>query len=244
MNERLDPALERALAALQDEQPDARFERALRARFLGASSARRRPRAWVTALAAAAGLALALWTWRAARGEGADAWRVLAVEGEVTLDGRALELADLESGGRLRSGPDGGLRLVLGKRLALALGPDSDIELPAQRASHAAWRLRANAGHLALRTGPEFAGARLQVLAPDAEVEVLGTRFAVDLYEDGTCVCCSEGRVDVRSLRAEAARAQVPPGGMAYAHAQGGITTGEVQPEHSSALDALEDVFD
>lgn len=244
MSGELDPALERALAALAEERPDPRFERELRARFLGERAARRTRRAWLTALAAAAGLTLALSLWRGARGESASAWRVLAVQGRVTLDGRAVAVADLEAGGRLRTGPEGGLWIALGRRVALALGPESELDLPALPAPAADWRLQAHAGHLALRTGPDFARARLLVRAPDAEVAVLGTRFAIDVDEDGTCVCCSEGRVDVRSLRDDAARAEVSPGGRAYAHAHGGITTGGLQPEHAPALEALENVFD
>lgn len=236
-----DPALERVLSALREEQPDPRFERELRARFVGARSSRRTRRAWITALAAAAGLTLALSLWRAAR---PPAWRVLATQGEATLDGRDLSAADLARGGRLRTGPQGGLRLALGRRVALVVGPDSEIELPALAATASEWLLRAHAGHLALRTGPQFAGERLRVLAPDAEVDVFGTRFAVDVYPDGTCVCCSEGEVDVRSRHADNSHAQVSPGGMAFAHTHGAITTGGVQPEHAPALDALEDAFD
>ena len=97
--------------------------------------------------------------------------------------------------------------------------------------------------HLAVRTGPEFAGSRLVVRAPDAEVAVLGTRFAVDVVPAGTCVCCGEGRVDVRSLR-DGAAAAVDPGGMAFAHTAGTISTGAVQSEHAPALAALEDAFE
>jgi hypothetical protein len=47
----------------------------------------------------------------------------------------------------------------------------------------------------------------------------------------------------VRSLR-DGAAAEVDPGGMAFAHAAGTITTGAVQPDHAPALAALEDAFE
>jgi ferric-dicitrate binding protein FerR (iron transport regulator) len=242
-DDELDPALERALEALVEERPDARFARLQRARFVGAGAVHLRRRRVLAALAAAAGVAVALSLWRGTRAPDAPAWRVLAARGPVTLDGAALDAATLARGGRLRTGPAGELRLVLGRSLALLVGPDSELDLPALAALGDDWRIGARSGHLALRTGPDFAGSRLSVRAPDAEVAVLGTRFAVDVFPEGTCVCCGEGRVDVRSLR-DGAAAEVDPGGMAFAHAAGTITTGAVQPDHAPALAALEDAFE
>lgn len=242
-DDELDPALEQALEALREERPDPRFRRELRARFVGARQARTPRRAWIAgALAAAAGLALALAWWRA--GASAPAWSVVASQGDVTLDGRTLDAAELSAGGRLRTGPSARLQLVLGRRVALGLGPDSEIVLPAPEAADGAWLLEARSGHLAVRTGPEFAGSQLTVRAPDADVAVVGTRFAVDVYGEGTCVCCGAGRVDVRSRREGAAQMRVEPGGMAFAHAAGGFSTGEVLPDHAPALAALDALFE
>ena len=242
-DDELDPALERALESLVEERPDPRFARLQRARFVGAGAAHARRRLVLAALATAAGAAVALSLWRGVRPGDAPAWRVLAARGEVTLDGAAVEPGALALGGRLRTGPAAELQIVLGRRVALLVGPDSELELPALAAVGDAWRIEARTGHLAVRTGPEFAGSRLSVRAPDAEVAVLGTRFAVDVYPEGTCVCCGEGRVDVRSLR-DGAAAAVDRGGMAFAHAAGEFTTGAVQPDHAPALAALEDAFE
>jgi len=246
----LDPKLERVLGAHVDPRPDPRFERELRARFVGGTAPRRAPQPtrralWIPlAVAAGAALGLGLW-WRGARSEPAP-WRVLEAAAGATLDGAALSPAALAAGGRLRTGPAGGVRLVLGRHVALSLGADSELVLPAVDSLEGpqAWLLEAPAGHLAIATGPDFPGSRLAVRAPDAQVEVVGTRFAVDVYESGTCVCCSEGRVQVTSRREGAEGAGVPAGGMAYAHSAGGLSTGEVMPDHVAPLDALEGVFE
>lgn len=259
-DDELDPRLARALEALSEERPDARFERALRARFVDPHASAAPPRAprrravarrgprpapWI-ALASAAALVLvaALW-WRGSR-PAAPSWRVLSAEGTTTLDGRPLDAERLAAGGRLVSGDGATLRLVLGEELALAIGPASEIVLPAVPAGDGAraWLLEARAGHLAVATGAAFQGSRLAVQAPDARVEVVGTRFAVDVYDQGTCVCCSEGRVRVDSLREGTDQASVAAGGMAYAHTTGGLATGAVLPDHVEPLIALEQAFE
>ena len=259
-DEFLDARLERALEALPEERPGADFERELRARFVGTAARPRAPRrravrnvpararrtTWIV-LAIAAGLALALGLqWRVAQRAPVAAWRVLAQEGSATFDERPLEATRLVSGGRLRTGPGGGLTLVFGRHLALSLGPESELVLPAVESPHGPrnWLLEAADGHVALATGPDFAGSRLALNAPDAQVEVLGTRFAVDVYGDGTCVCCSEGLVRVRSLRANDPDADVPAGGMAYAYSAGGLTTGAVQSDHLALLQELQCAFE
>ncbi|HVS18791.1 MAG TPA: FecR family protein [Planctomycetota bacterium] len=260
-DEFLDARLERALEALPEERPGADFERELCARFVGTAARPRAPRrravrnvpararrttTWIV-LASAAGLALAMGLlWRAAQRAPAAAWRVLAQEGSATFDERPLEATQLVSGGRLRTGPGGGLALVFGRHLALSLGPESELVLPAVESPDGPrnWLLEAAAGRVALATGPAFAGSRLALRAPDAQVEVLGTRFAVDVYEDGTCVCCSEGRVRVTSLREGGRDAAVSSGGMAYAHTAGGLATGAVQSDHLAPLLALEGAFE
>ena len=58
-----------------------------------------------------------------------------------------------------------------------------------------------NQGQLLFATGPDYQSQDgLMVTTAEAEVRPLGTLFAIDLYEEGTCVCCEEGEVLLRSL--------------------------------------------
>ncbi|MEZ4649627.1 MAG: FecR domain-containing protein [Candidatus Eisenbacteria bacterium] len=48
-------------------------------------------------------------------------------------------------------------------------------------------------------TGPRFPGSTLRIVAPDADVEVHGTTFAVLADDEKTCISVLEGAVDVRT---------------------------------------------
>jgi ferric-dicitrate binding protein FerR (iron transport regulator) len=66
--------------------------------------------------------------------------------------------------------------------------------------------LELRSGSLRVLTAGALAPARLRVLAPDADVLVVGTELAVDVVPGmGTCVCCTRGVVEVSSRHATGA---------------------------------------
>lgn len=258
-----DARLAEALEALEPLRPAPEFARRMRERFVAgdfdappadaAPPQARGPRPlralpWVLALAAAVVAAFLLreaWT-----GAPRPTWEVLgggppavvlvddvehSTDWETTL-GRALA-----RGGRVRTPADAGLRLRLGERLALDVAPASEVLLPAARPDErdATWRVALQVGRLSVVTGPDFAGARLLVAAPDTEVEVVGTRFAVDVGPEGTCVCCEEGRLALRP-RARAGEEHLVEAGQAgFVYPDGKLSPMPAVPEHLRDLPAL-----
>lgn len=137
-------------------------------------------------------------------------WEVVSGEGVVRLDDslRTLSGASAEPlpvGARLETGSGQTLRIALDGYLFLELGEDTQLDLlDAEVAALGGSRfgLAADRGHLHVSTGPRFPGSCLVVGTPHAELECIGTVFAVDVYggsNAGTCICCLEGTVQVNA---------------------------------------------
>src|SRR6185369_13342982 len=78
------------------------------------------------------------------------------------------------------------------------------------------------AGHVRVTTGPGFAGQQMLVHSDVMDATIVGTAFAVDYEEKGTCVCCMHGEVEVRSTTAEGDWKPVKPGTMCFAFREPG----------------------
>jgi ferric-dicitrate binding protein FerR (iron transport regulator) len=161
--------------------------------------------AWRFALAPAAAALLAATVWIADRGAG---WTVIATQGEgaAMVDGSPVPLASRqELGRRLRPGvrlsvPAGAeVELASAAGLIVQVTAGTEFTLPdtpgrwLRRRVTGAVRM----GEIRVTTGPAFAGARLRLDTPEAEVEVTGTTLAVICEPVGTCVCVYEGLVKV-----------------------------------------------
>jgi hypothetical protein len=254
-----DPELARALEALPPVEADPTFEARLRARFVRgdepavtlAPVPRRgsplRLVATLVTLAAAVLVAFLLTT----RGRADSGWTLVdGRSGDVVyLDDRATPADDaaaiasaLAGGARVRTPEDVGLSLRLGEQLAVHVGPASEVALPRPERGlrDAPYLLSAEAGHLSVVTGPAFPGRRLVVRTPELEAEVVGTRFAVDVGEQGTCVCCTQGRVAVRSLSQPDEAGQVSGGSLGFGFPDGSLMTAEMlKDEHVEPLETL-----
>jgi ferric-dicitrate binding protein FerR (iron transport regulator) len=163
-----------------------------------------RPPLWVP-LAAAAALALVLGI-----GNQAPAWQVTLLEGagEVSVDGKVYATSDrvalaqaLARGGELRLSPEVAMDLVSAGQVAVGMHPGAAMTL--SPAPPRWWDRRArfevHTGEVFITTGGAFSGAQLVVATREAQVEVVGTTFAVEALPQGTCVCVHEGRVRVMS---------------------------------------------
>jgi len=184
---------------------------------------RRRQSAIWTGVAAAAAILIAVLTGVLNQGPG---WTITAAhgEGEIRLDGVPVSLADAATvGRRIASGvqievpPGGEIDLRAGGAMAMQLTGGTDLTVPP---SPPRWfgrrsELYVRDGEIRVTTGPTFRGARLDVMTPDAAVEVTGTTFAVILEPTGTCVCVFEGTVRV-GPRDKADMAPVPGGQRRY----------------------------
>jgi ferric-dicitrate binding protein FerR (iron transport regulator) len=62
-----------------------------------------------------------------------------------------------------------------------------------QLAAAGPYQMRTDHGSLAVATMPAFGQRGLRILTEDFTVAVTGTRFAVDVGPDGSCVCCLAG---------------------------------------------------
>jgi ferric-dicitrate binding protein FerR (iron transport regulator) len=254
-----DPVLARALEALPAVQADAAFEARLRGRFLrgedetagsqppAATSRRRLVLLPALALLAAAAVVVVFFL---ARPDEGPAWELMASSrGEVVhVDDLPYPVARPEAlraalarGGTVRTDEETHLRLRLGETLALEIGAQSEVRLPRPpRAGSPPPLFSTLRGHLSIATGPGLAGRRLLVRAPELEVEVVGTRFAVDVSDKGTCVCCTEGTVEVRSLALSDQLGQVQGGAMAFGLPDGNLMFAEmVIDEHVEPLGEL-----
>lgn len=197
---------------------------------------------WVGALALAAAAVLAIVV-LAPRASPRLEW----VESElaaVSIDGIAPSAQQLEAqwlaGAELHVGAapvrvrlDG---LVL---LEFAAGARARLEpWPVDRPGEAVVRLAS--GGVRVLTAPGFAPRSLRVLAPDAEVAVVGTEFGVDVLEGmGTCVCCTHGAVSVLPRGRERADT-VLAGGMSFCFASGEAPMlGEAKADHASEITVL-----
>jgi hypothetical protein len=166
---------------------------------------RRRQSALWTGLAAAAAILIAVLAGVFNRG---PEWTLTAVrgEGEVRLDGVAVDASDLEGMARhVRPGvqievpPGMEVDLMADRVMAIGLTGGTDLTVPPTPPRWFARRaeLHVRSGEIRVATGPSFPGAHLDVSTPVAAIEVTGTTFAVILEPHGTCVCVLEGMVKV-----------------------------------------------
>lgn len=180
---------------------------------------RRRQSALWTGVAAAAAVLIAVLTGVLNQG---PRWTITAAHGEgaVRFDGVPVSLSDaamigrrVDSGVQIEVPPGGDVDLRADGVIAMQLTGGTDLTVPP---SPPRWfgrrsELHVREGEIRVTTGPPFRGARLDVMTPDAAVEVTGTTFAVILEPTGTCVCVFEGTVHV-GLRDKAAMEAVPGG--------------------------------
>jgi hypothetical protein len=129
-------------------------------------------------------------------------WRVIEApaSGIVVVDGVRVEVGDrtrfidLLQTARELDTQQSTLRLSMRDEVVLELGPAtrlSQVSFPAA----GPYSLRTETGSLRVSTGPSFHGNNLRVLTDDMEAHVVGTIFAVDVDEKGTCLCCLQGSV-------------------------------------------------
>jgi hypothetical protein len=132
------------------------------------------------------------------------------IDGEPVApsDGRDQIVQRLASAQRVGALPGGALRLAYGRLFQVEVAEGSELDLSQFRSadSAAVYRLGmlGDSGGFCFRTGPDFKRNRCELIfqTPEAEIAVVGTVFAVDRYTSeqsmaGTCVCCSEGTVQV-----------------------------------------------
>jgi len=218
-----------AVRELPRERADDAFRARLREEFMSGRIGRRpglvlrgpwfaRPAAL---LPLAAGLLLVL-AFAANRG---PEWRLVAANGEgrvwvgervfTVTDTAALSVA-LRRGGRVRVEGAVTLDLTAPGVVAVSLGPDADLSLPA--APNRLWRrgmlARLESGDAYFTTGQAFRGAHLDVHTPEASVRAMGTAFAVLRHSFGTCVCVMEGHVHVAHAGSPAETGVDVPEGM------------------------------
>lgn len=100
--------------------------------------------------------------------------------------------------------------------------------------------LRLEAGSVRVLTSRDFAPRRLRVSAPDAEIAIVGTEFGVDVLEGmGTCVCCTEGVIEV-TPRGSADADRIEAGGMSFCFASGDEPMlGDVKADHAADVTRL-----
>jgi len=196
-----------------------------------AGGASRRPwltpeRTWILApLAAAAALLVVVALDRG------PAWRVTHVSGEgiAIVDQTPVPLNHVEemssalhAGARVRV-PDGAeIEITAGTELVVRMmsGTDAIVPPTPSRWLHRRVTGRIEHGQWRITTGPRFAGARLEVETPHADIEVSGTTLSVICEPTGTCVCVFEGRVRVGHTPRD--RVSVEAGHLRYVWADGG----------------------
>lgn len=153
-------------------------------------------------------------------GESVQPWRVIDARGNgsVVVDGIEIDPDDAarfeRALGSARSIDTRGrdLRIVRGEEVVLDLA--SGTRLAQMRFPAAGpYSLFADAGSLRVATGASFGGRSLRVQTRDLDLDVVGTVFAVDVEDGGSCVCCLEGRVAVQP-KSDAASRPVEPGRM------------------------------
>ncbi len=77
------------------------------------------------------------------------------------------------------------------------LAPGSEVELGPVPSDGSQLVLAVHKGTLRMCTGPGFTGSKLTVKTPEFDLAVTGTSFAIDVDEEGTCVCCLHGSVEM-----------------------------------------------
>lgn len=227
--------------------PSARLRETARERFLAGAAKPELPpargvpkpgralRLVVTALATAAALHFLLRVPNVARVElveTAPKWLASADSAEVQ--------AKVLGGSELVTGAESA-RLRLDGVALVELAPQTRLQIRTWSEDGAGEAvLELESGGVRIVTAPDFAPRKLRVVTPDAEVNVIGTEFGVDVIEKmGTCICCTRGAVDVRSLVAGSS-SRVLEGGMALCFASGAAPMlGDVESEHANVVTAL-----
>lgn len=214
-----DAAVERALAAVRRRTPRAEFLRELEIRFTSVESppalrapTSTRPRlpAWAIAagVATMAACALAIYGWRSSR---SMHWAPVAghlPRSTVTVDGRAVPPDELYVAVASEAEPHtivtgtNTVWIQLGEHMVCELGPGSEVEFGSLSREGMPLVIAARRGSLRVCTGESFVGSKLDVKTPDFDLEIVGTSFAVDIDDEGTCVCCLEGRVVMKASAA------------------------------------------
>ena len=119
------------------------------------------------------------------------------VSGHVSQKGTQLRAGvryAIDSLGRLSTPHTSGARFVTDAGVDLGFAPDSTADLSF---THARQQIALNRGRVELSVPKLKAGTSLSVATPDAVVTVHGTRFAVEVMPERTCVRVSEGVVSV-----------------------------------------------
>jgi len=165
---------------------------------------------------------------------------------EIRIDGTTYALGDGVRVSRALRGSreihtlDQPLFVRVADLMTLELGPQSQVEILELSGSAGAIRFATRTGSLSLATGPGFAGSRLSVRTPDAEIAVIGTAFAVHVLDPGTCICCTDGEVSVSSPSGNAASVRVPRNESSVFRQGEAIQSGPVMPEHVAAMARLQ----
>jgi hypothetical protein len=195
--------------------------------------------------------AAALLFWLLGAEPSVEAWRIDSTAASlagVVLDGRPVGAsapeslaAQLSSTHELRTG-EHPLRLRFGRLLLVEMDPDSVLDLSRMPRGTADGNLvlASNRGGFRLATGPDFPGRELVFDTPDLEASVVGTIFGIDVFPDkGSCVCCIESEVLVRSKKAERELQHVGRDRTGFVDIAGDAMSLEIVPEHAGPLRQL-----
>jgi len=189
------------------ERGIATLERAILAR------ARRRRTQWLSgALLSAASIALAVGLIR--RSASIDAPRQVSIQGSPSGRGAALrtgeraqplpERAEVASGQRIETAQEGGASLKLSTGTSIELADSTSFRVDSQGMTE---HFSLERGQLSAHVAKLSQGQRFIITMPDAELEVRGTRFRVQVLDRGsncgagsrTRLEVSEGVVEVRA---------------------------------------------
>ena len=135
-----------------------------------------------------------------------DALGERALLAAIRVDGEALPSLDdfgiaLASAKRIEVG-DASIRMRRGDAYVMELGEGTEVRFEAEdpTAPEGSDVLFAASGAVRVATGPGFdPSVPLVVHTPHLRTAVTGTIYGIDVYEQGTCVCCLEGSVEARS---------------------------------------------
>ena len=165
---------------------------------------------------------------------------------EIRIDGAAYDLGDGPRVSRALRGSreirtlEQPLFLRVADLMTLELGPESRFEILELSGGTQAIRFATDAGSLAIATGPGFEGSRLSIKTPDGDIAVLGTALAVHVFEDSTCICCTDGEVRVSSALGEAAGARIPRDESNVFCDGKSVRSGPVMDDHVTAMERLQ----
>jgi ferric-dicitrate binding protein FerR (iron transport regulator) len=160
---------------------------------------------------------------------------------EIQVDGTfvadADELAKALIGAKSVSTDSTSVRLQYKDLFVIELGEATQLDityLPADGEGN--YILTGMTGSLRLATGPDFPGHKLILRAPDLESHVLGTVFGIDIFEYGTCICCTEGLIGVRARSGDNSELRVGDDQSSFVDRTGSHHLGDVHDSHAPAL--------